>query len=118
MGLSSVSIVIGRRWFWVLIVIGLLVVVLWLVMYMKRQETVFRQAVFRQAIKQQEQMIKQKDEQIQQLQEQLEALQREQVLREKKIVVLKKQRMQIQKPQNVEEIVREFRSLGYEVQIR
>jgi len=113
MGLSSVPIVIGRRWFWVLIVVGLLVVVLWLVMHMKRQETVFRQA-----IKQQEQLIKQKDEQIQQLQEQLEALQKEQMLREKKIVVLKKQRMQIQKPQNVEEIVREFRSLGYEVQIR
>jgi len=75
-------------------------------------------AVLRRALQQQEQLIKQKDEQIQQLQEQLETLQREQVLREKKIVALKKQRMQLQKPQNVEEIVREFRSLGYEVQIR
>jgi len=75
-------------------------------------------AVLRRALQQQEQMIKQKDEQIQQLQEQLGALQKEQMLREKKIVALKKQRIQIQKPQNVEEIVREFRNLGYEVQIR
>jgi uncharacterized protein YxeA len=74
--------------------------------------------ILKQALQQQEQMIKQNEEQIQQLQEQLEALQKEQVLREKKIVVLKKQRMQIQKPRDIEEIVREFKSLGYEVQIR
>jgi len=75
-------------------------------------------AVLRRALQQQEQMIKQKDEQIQQLQERLEALQKEQILRERKIVVLRKQRMQIQKPRDIEEIVREFKSLGYEVQIR
>jgi cell division protein FtsL len=104
---------IGKRLFWVLLVVGLFIVVGILIVHMKRQETVFKQA-----IKQQEQMIKQKEEQIQQLQEQLESLRKEQVLRERKVMVLKKQRMQIQKPRNVEEIVREFKSLGYEAQIR
>jgi len=74
--------------------------------------------ILKQALQQQEQMIKQKEEQIQQLQEQLESLRKEQVLRERKVIVLKKQRMQIQKPRNVEEMVREFKDLGYEVQIR
>jgi septal ring factor EnvC (AmiA/AmiB activator) len=104
---------IGKRLFWVLLAVVLLIVVGVLVMHIKRQETVFRQA-----IKQQEQIIKQKDEQIQQLQEQLESLRKEQVLRERKVIVLKKQRMQIQKPRNVEEIVRKFKDLGYEAQIR
>jgi len=113
MGLLRMFGNIGKRLFWVLLVVILLIAVGGLVMHMKRQETIFRQA-----IKQQEQMIKQKEEQIQQLQEQLESLRKEQVLRERKVIVLKKQRMQIQKPRNVEEIVREFKDLGYEVQIR
>ena len=113
MGLLRMFGNIGKRLFWVLLVVILLIAVGVLVMHMKRQETIFRQA-----IKQQEQIIKQKEEQIQQLQEQLESLRKEQVLRERKVIVLKKQRMQIQKPRNVEEIVREFKDLGYEVQIR
>ena len=113
MGLLRMFGNIGKRLFWVLLVVILLIAVGALVMHMKRQETIFRQA-----IKQQEQMIKQKEEQIQQLQEQLESLRKEQVLRERKVMVLKKQRMQIQKPRSVEEIVQEFKDLGYEVQIR
>jgi len=113
MGLLRMFGNIGKRLFWVLLVVVLLIAVGALVMHMKRQETIFRQV-----IKQQEQMIKQKEEQIQQLQEQLESLRKEQVLRERKVIVLKKQRMQIQKPRNVEEMVREFKDLGYEVQIR
>jgi ABC-type dipeptide/oligopeptide/nickel transport system permease component len=71
--------------------------------------------ILKQALQQQEQMIKQKEEQIQRLQEQLGALQKEQVLRERKIIVLKKQKEQIQKPKTVEELVKEFKNLGYEV---
>jgi uncharacterized protein HemX len=96
--------------FLVLILVFGLLFIIW----NKHKENV----VLKQALQQQEQMIKQKEAQIQQLQEQLESLRKEQVLREKKIVELKKQRMQIQKPKNVEEIVREFKDLGYEAQIR
>jgi uncharacterized protein HemX len=74
--------------------------------------------ILKQALQQQEQMIKQKDEQLQQLQEQLDSLQKEQVIREKKIVVLKKQRMQIQKPKTTDEVVKEFKDLGYDVVVR
>ena len=74
--------------------------------------------ILKQALQQQEQMIKQKEEQIQRLQEQLEALQKEQVLRERKIVVLKKQKEQIQKPKSVEEILKAFKELGYDTVIK
>ena len=97
----------------ILIVLALMIGVI-LLIWNKHKENV----ILRQALQQQEQMIKQKDEQIQQLQERLESLRKEQVLRERKVIVLKKQRMQIQKPRNVEEIVREFKDLGYEAQIR
>ena len=75
-------------------------------------------AILRRALKQQEQMIKQKEEQIQQLQIQLETLQKEQVIRERKIVMLKKQREQIQKPKSVEETIKEFKELGYDAYIK
>jgi len=75
-------------------------------------------AILKQALQQQEQMIKQKEEQIQRLQEQLKSLQKEQVLREKRIVILRKKREQIQKPQSTDELVKEFEKLGYEVKIR
>jgi FtsZ-interacting cell division protein ZipA len=75
-------------------------------------------AILKQALQQQEQMIKQKDEQIQLLQEQLEALQKEQIIKEKKIVMLKKQREQIQKPKTAEEIIKEFKELGYDACIK
>jgi predicted PurR-regulated permease PerM len=74
--------------------------------------------ILKQAIQQQEQMIKQKDKQIQQLQTQLETLQKEQVIREKKIMMLKKQREQIQKPKTAEEIIKEFKELGYNAYIK
>lgn len=82
-------------------------------MHMKKQETVFTQA-----IKQQEQMIKQKEEQIQQLQEQLEVLLKEQVIREKRITTLKKQREQKHKPKSVEEIIKAFKELGYDAVVK
>jgi predicted nucleic acid-binding Zn-ribbon protein len=75
-------------------------------------------AILRQALQQQEQMIKQKEEQIQRLQEQLEALQKEQVLRERRIVILKKQKEQIQKPKSAEEVIRAFKELGYDAVIK
>jgi ABC-type dipeptide/oligopeptide/nickel transport system permease component len=74
--------------------------------------------ILKQALQQQEQMIKQKEEQIQRLQEQLEALQKEQVLRERRIVILKKQKEQIQKPKSVEEILKAFKELGYDAVIK
>jgi len=113
MGLLSVLTVIGKRLFWILLVAILFVIVLGLIIHMRKQETIFTQA-----IKQQEQMIKQKEEQIQQLQEQLESLQKEQVIRERKIIVLKKQRMQIQKPRSIDELVKEFKDLGYDVVVK
>jgi sensor c-di-GMP phosphodiesterase-like protein len=45
----------------------------------------------------------------------LQALQREQILRERKIVELKKKRQEIKPPQTAGEIVKRFRELGYEV---
>jgi hypothetical protein len=45
-------------------------------------------------------------------------LRKEQVIRERKISVLKKQRMQIQKPQSVNEVVKEFKELGYDAVVR
>jgi uncharacterized protein HemX len=113
MGLLSVLTAIGKRLFWIVVIIILLGVIVGLIMHTRGRE-----AVFTQAIKQQEQIIKQKDEQIQQLQEQLDSLQKEQVLRERKISVLKKQRMQIQKPQTVNEVVKEFKNLGYDVVVK
>jgi predicted PurR-regulated permease PerM len=105
--------VIGRRLFWVLLVAILFIIILGLIMHMKKQETIFTQA-----IKQQEQMIKQKEEQIQQLQEQLEILRKEQVIREKRITTLKKQREQIQKPKSVEEVIKAFKELGYDAVVK
>jgi uncharacterized protein HemX len=102
------------KWlFWILSIVILLGIIVGLVMHVRKQETIFTQA-----IRQQEHMIKQKDEQIQQLQEQLEALQKEQVIREKRIVVLKKQRMHIQKPKTPDELVKEFKELGYDASVR
>jgi len=74
--------------------------------------------ILKQALQQQKQMIKQKEEQIQQLQEQLESLQKEQVLREKRIVILKQKRGQIQKPRTIDELVKEFKDLGYDVVVK
>jgi len=74
--------------------------------------------ILKQALHQQQQMIKQREEQIQRLQEQLEALQKEQVLRERRIVILKNKREQIQKPQSTDELVKEFKALGYEATVR
>ena len=113
MGLSSVLTVIGRRLFWVIIVVILFGVIVGLIIHTRKQEVVFTQA-----IKQQEQMIKQKEEQIQQLQEQLEALQKEQMIREKRITTLKKQRKQIQKPKTAEEVIKTFKELGYDAVIK
>jgi predicted PurR-regulated permease PerM len=105
--------VIGKRLFWVLLVTVLFIIILGLIMYMKKQENIFTQA-----IKQQEQMIKQKEEQIQQLQEQLEALRKEQMIREKRITTLKKQREQIQKPKITEEVIKAFKELGYDAVVK
>jgi predicted PurR-regulated permease PerM len=105
--------VIGKRLFWVLLVAILFIIILGLIMHMKKQETIFTQA-----IKQQEQMIKQKEEQIQQLQEQLEVLRKEQVIREKRITTLKKQREQIQKPKTAEEVIKAFKELGYDAVVK
>jgi len=113
MGLSSVLTVIGKRLFWILLVAILFVIVLGLIIHMRKQETIFTQA-----IKQQEQMIRQKEEQIQQLQEQLESLQKEQVLREKRIVILKQKRGQIQKPKTADEVVKAFKELGYDAVVK
>jgi predicted PurR-regulated permease PerM len=74
--------------------------------------------ILRQALQQQEQMIKQKNEQIQQLQEQLDNLQKEQVLREKKIIILKQKREQIQRPKTNEEVIKAFKELGYDAVIK
>jgi len=74
--------------------------------------------ILKQALQQQEQMIKQKEEQIQQLQDKLESLQKEQTLREKRIVILKQKRGQIQKPKSTEEVIRVFKELGYDAVIK
>ena len=74
--------------------------------------------ILKQALQQQEQMVKQREEQIQRLQEQLESLQKEQVLREKKITILKQRQKQIRKPETTDELVKEFKDLGYEVIVR
>ncbi len=105
--------VIGKRLFWVIIVVILFVVIVGLIIHTRKQE-----AVFTQAIKQQEQMIKQKEEQIQQLQEQLEVLLKEQVIREKRITTLKKQREQKHKPKTAEEVIKAFKELGYDAVVK
>jgi len=74
--------------------------------------------ILKQALQQQEQMIKQREEQIQRLQEQLNTLQKEQVLRERRIVILRKKREQIQKPQSTDELVKEFEKLGYDAVVK
>jgi predicted nucleic acid-binding Zn-ribbon protein len=74
--------------------------------------------ILKRALQQQEQMIKQKEEQIQQLQDKLESLRKEQVLREKRIIILKQKREQIQKPGSAEEIIRAFKELGYDAIIK
>jgi hypothetical protein len=85
-----------------------------LLIWSKHKENV----ILRQALQQQEQMIKQKEEQIQQLQEQLESLQKEQVLREKKIIILKQRKEQIQRPKTNEEVIKEFKELGYDAVVK
>jgi TolA-binding protein len=106
---------IGRRWFLILLIVGLLVGLVGLVelfVNVKRQNQVLNQAV-----KQYEEMVRQREAQIQQLQEQLEALQREQVIREKKIMILKKQKEQIQIPKSTEELIKIFKELGYDARV-
>lgn len=71
-----------------------------------------------ESAKQYQKLIKQKEQEISALQTQIEALQKERVLREKRIVTLKKQRMEIKAPTTNEEIVKKFRELGYEASIR
>jgi predicted PurR-regulated permease PerM len=103
---------IGKRWFLILLVVGLLIGLVVLFASMKRQNQILNQAV-----KQYEEIIKQKETQIQQLQERLEALQKEQVLRERKITILKKQKEQIQKPKSTEDLIKAFKELGYDARV-
>jgi predicted PurR-regulated permease PerM len=106
---------IGRRWFLILLIVGLLVGLVGLVglfVNVKRQNQVLNQAV-----KQYEEMVRQREAQIQQLQEQLEALQREQVIREKRIMILRKQKEQIQIPKSTEELIKIFKELGYDARV-
>jgi len=100
------------------IILGLTVLVLMIGVILLIGSKYKENVILKQVLRQQEQMIKQKEERIQQLQEQLESLRKEQVLRERKVIELKRQKTQIKKPRTIEEIVREFKDLGYEVQIR
>jgi len=102
-----------KRIFFIFLGLILLFVLIFLVWRGYKENTILKQA-----LQQQEQMIKQREEQIQQLQEQLEALQKEQVLRERRIVVLKNKREQIQKPKTADELIKEFKELGYDAVVR
>lgn len=105
------------RW-WVklvVMVIGAVIILslLWGIFSVRRENRVLRESV-----KQQERMIEEREKQVRELQDQLEELRKQQVLRERKIVVLRRQREEIKKPVGEEEIVERFRKLGYEVKVR
>jgi len=102
-----------KRLIFISVGLMLLVGLVFLVWDSRKENTILKQALH-----QQEQMIKQREEQIQRLQERLDTLQKEQVLREKKIMMLKQRQEQIQKPRTTEEMVKEFKELGYEATVR
>jgi len=68
-----------------------------------------------QVIRRQEEQLKEKEQRIQELESQLEVLRKEQVLRERKIVELKRKRQEIRPPQNEGELVDRLKKLGYDV---
>ncbi len=101
-------------------IIGVVVLIMMIVggfLYLKKEVNAEKEAL-KQVIKRQEEWVKEKDRRVQELESQLEVLRREQVLREKRIAELKKKRVQIRKPETVEEIVKELKELGYEVVVR
>jgi len=106
--------VMGKKWLKVLLVVVLVGIFVAGFLYFKRGVNAEREAL-KQVIQRQEAQLKEKELRIQELEAQLQELQKEQVLRERKIVELKKKRQEIKPPQTAGELVKRFKELGYEV---
>jgi len=109
--------VVGKRWLGVVLVVVLVGMLIGAFLYFKKEVNAEREAL-KHVIKRQEEQLKEKDRKIEELQGQLEVLQKEQVLRERKVIELKKRRAEVKPPQSEGELIERFRKLGYEVHVR
>jgi peptidoglycan hydrolase CwlO-like protein len=105
------------KWLKVASVVILVGVIVSGFLYFKRGVNAERKAL-EQVIKRQEGQLKEKDRKIEDLQAQLEALQKEQVLKERKVIELRKRRAEVKPPRSEGEVIERFRKLGYEVRVR
>jgi Tfp pilus assembly protein PilN len=101
------------KWLKVLGVVVLVVAILGSFLYFWRGVNAEREAL-KQVIKRQEEQLRERELRIQELEEQLKILQKEQVLREKRVVELKRKRQEVKMPQTADELVGRLKKLGYE----
>jgi len=109
--------VVGKRWLEVVLVVVLVGMFVGAFLYFKRGVNAERKAL-EQVIQRQEEQLRERELRIQELERQLEELRKEQVLRERRIVELRKRRQEIEPPRVGAELVERFRKLGYEVRVR
>jgi len=105
------------KWVKVAGVVVLVVVIVGCFLYFRKEVNTEKEAL-KQVIKRQEEQLKEKDRRVEELESQLEVLRREQVLKEKRIVELKKKREQIRKPETADEMVKAFKELGYKAVVK
>jgi cell division protein FtsB len=108
--------VVGKRWLEVVLVVVLVGMFVGAFLYFKRGVDAERKAL-EQVIQKYEEQLKERELRIQELERQLEVLRKEQVLRERRIVELRKKRQEIEPPRAEAELVERFRKLGYEVKV-
>ena len=100
-------------WLRILIGLVLVVVIVGVFLYFGKEMNAERKAL-QQVIQRQEEQLKEKELRVQELERQLEVLRKGQVLRERRIVELRKKRQEVKPPQDEDELVERFRKLGYE----
>jgi uncharacterized membrane protein YciS (DUF1049 family) len=110
-----------KVWFRVLAGLVLVLVLVGVIvggfLYFKKEMNAERKAL-EQVIQRQEEQLREKELRIQELGRQLEVLRKEQVLRERRVIELRKRRGEVKPPQNEVELIERFRKLGYEVRVR
>jgi peptidoglycan hydrolase CwlO-like protein len=109
--------VVDKKWLKVVLVMVLIGVFVVGFLYFKRGVNAEKKAL-EQVIKRQEEQLKEKERKIEELQGQLEVLQKEQVLRERKVIELRKRRAEVKPPQSEGELIDRFKKLGYDVRVR
>jgi len=109
--------VVGKRWLEVVLIVVLVSMFVGAFLYFKKGVNAERKAL-EQVIQKYEEQLREKELRIQELGRQLEVLRKEQVLRERRVVELRKKRQEIEPPRAEAELVERFRKLGYEVRVR